>query len=182
MLIHFVNGTLTYFTGGMPTHFCQDMRFLASMPELCDVTFLVGDTREPVCAVRAVLAARSRYAQTLLAGHCSPKHVHQQAALCRTSPSHYAIGQAADTPDRKSFHAYTAAFYRAQDCLWPFLIYLPKAPAIPCQDSWILSDHLCKVADPWSILYDPYNMDNGSATLQVTIDLLDRWPGVKARG
>jgi hypothetical protein len=38
----------------------DDMRFLASMPELCDVTFLVGDTREPVCAVRAVLAARSK--------------------------------------------------------------------------------------------------------------------------
>lgn len=40
----------------------EDMRFLASMPELCDVTFLVGDTREPVCGVKAVLAARSRYA------------------------------------------------------------------------------------------------------------------------
>lgn len=38
----------------------DDMKFLASMPELCDVTFLVGDTREPVCAVKAVLAARSR--------------------------------------------------------------------------------------------------------------------------
>ena len=38
----------------------EDMRFLASMPELCDVTFLVGDTREPVCAVKAILAARSR--------------------------------------------------------------------------------------------------------------------------
>ena len=38
----------------------EDMRFLASMPELCDVTFLVGDTREPVCGVKAVLAARSR--------------------------------------------------------------------------------------------------------------------------
>lgn len=38
-----------------------DMKFLASMPELCDVTFLVGDTREPVCAVKAVLAARSRF-------------------------------------------------------------------------------------------------------------------------
>jgi len=25
------------------------------------VTFLVGDTREPVCAVKAVLAARSRW-------------------------------------------------------------------------------------------------------------------------
>ena len=36
----------------------EDMRFLASIPELTDITFLVGDTREPVCAVRAVLAAR----------------------------------------------------------------------------------------------------------------------------
>lgn len=42
------------------TGLAEDMKFLASMPELCDVTFLVGDTREPVCAVRAVLAARSR--------------------------------------------------------------------------------------------------------------------------
>lgn len=38
----------------------EDMKFLASMPELCDITFLVGETREPVCAVKAVLAARSR--------------------------------------------------------------------------------------------------------------------------
>ena len=38
----------------------DDMRFLASMPELCDITFLVGETREPVCAVRAVLGARSK--------------------------------------------------------------------------------------------------------------------------
>ena len=38
----------------------EDMKFLASMPELCDITFLVGETREPVCAVRAVLGSRSR--------------------------------------------------------------------------------------------------------------------------
>lgn len=38
----------------------DDLKFLASMPELCDVTFLVGETREPVCGVRAILAARSR--------------------------------------------------------------------------------------------------------------------------
>ncbi|XP_023331735.1 serine-enriched protein isoform X3 [Eurytemora carolleeae] len=44
----------------------EDMKFLASMPELCDVTFLVGDTREPVCAVRAVLAARSRVFKKML--------------------------------------------------------------------------------------------------------------------
>lgn len=30
----------------------DDLKFLASMPELCDVTFLVGETREPVCAVK----------------------------------------------------------------------------------------------------------------------------------
>lgn len=30
----------------------DDLKFLASMPELCDVTFLVGVTREPVCAVK----------------------------------------------------------------------------------------------------------------------------------
>lgn len=44
----------------------DDMRFLASMPELCDVTFLVGETREPVCAVKAVLGARSRVFQKML--------------------------------------------------------------------------------------------------------------------
>lgn len=46
----------------------EDMKFLASMPELCDVTFLVGDTREPVCAVKAVLAARSRIFHKILYG------------------------------------------------------------------------------------------------------------------
>ena len=34
----------------------DDMRFLASMPELCDVTFLVGDTLKPVCAVKVYLS------------------------------------------------------------------------------------------------------------------------------
>lgn len=38
----------------------QDLSALSSMPELCDVTFLVGEDRQPVCGVRAILAARSR--------------------------------------------------------------------------------------------------------------------------
>ena len=46
----------------------QDMRFLASIPELCDITFLVGETREPVCAVKAVLAARSRSEENIFNG------------------------------------------------------------------------------------------------------------------
>lgn len=37
----------------------KDMYLLASMPELCDVTFLVGRDRKPICAVKSVLAARS---------------------------------------------------------------------------------------------------------------------------
>ncbi|XP_076327633.1 serine-enriched protein-like [Tachypleus tridentatus] len=50
------------------TGLAEDMKFLASMPELCDVTFLVGETREPVCAVKAVLAARSRVFHKMLYG------------------------------------------------------------------------------------------------------------------
>ena len=38
----------------------HDLGFLATMPELCDVTFLVGENRHPVCGVRAILAARSK--------------------------------------------------------------------------------------------------------------------------
>ena len=31
---------------------CNDLSFLAHLPELCDVTFIVGILEEPVCAVR----------------------------------------------------------------------------------------------------------------------------------
>lgn len=41
------------------TGLAEDMKFLASMPELCDVTFLVGDTREPVCAVKVCAMFKS---------------------------------------------------------------------------------------------------------------------------
>lgn len=47
----------------------EDMKFLASMPELCDVTFLVGDTKEPICAVKAVLAARSRFVSCIISNN-----------------------------------------------------------------------------------------------------------------
>ena len=38
----------------------KDMAFFAHLPSLCDVTFLVGRDKKPVCAVKAILAARSR--------------------------------------------------------------------------------------------------------------------------
>lgn len=80
----------------------EDLKFLASMPELCDVTFLVGETREPVCAVKvtinninkqskyrnsfsavsvyspqAILAARSRIFHKLLYQQASPQRKNQ---------------------------------------------------------------------------------------------------------
>ena len=39
----------------------HDLQFLANMPELCDTTFLVGEERQPICGVKSILAARSRY-------------------------------------------------------------------------------------------------------------------------
>lgn len=38
----------------------EDLGFLSRMPELYDVTFLVGEKKEPIGAVRAILATRSR--------------------------------------------------------------------------------------------------------------------------
>ncbi|UYV81643.1 hypothetical protein LAZ67_20001774 [Cordylochernes scorpioides] len=61
----------------------EDLKFLASMPELCDVTFLVGDAREPVCAVKAVLGARSKVFHKMLYQPPSPSPQHRTA---RDSP------------------------------------------------------------------------------------------------
>ena len=44
----------------------DDLAFLTSMPEFCDVTFLAGEPGEPVQAVRAILAARSRVLKSIL--------------------------------------------------------------------------------------------------------------------
>ncbi|XP_050537556.1 serine-enriched protein-like isoform X2 [Daktulosphaira vitifoliae] len=53
--------TLFEYKGGL----ADDLKFLAAIPEVCDVTFLVGETREPVCAVKAILAARSKLVKLL---------------------------------------------------------------------------------------------------------------------
>lgn len=39
---------------------CNDLGFLAHLPELCDITFMVGQDKEPVCAVRAVLGRQKK--------------------------------------------------------------------------------------------------------------------------
>lgn len=56
----------------------EDMKYLACLPELCDITFLVGETREPVCAVKSVLAARSRVFHKILFGNRSRRIEYSQ--------------------------------------------------------------------------------------------------------
>ncbi|KAJ8951578.1 hypothetical protein NQ318_020455 [Aromia moschata] len=75
----------------------EDMKFLASMPELCDVTFLVGDTREPVCAVKAVLAARSRVFHKMLYQVSAESYRMRVAASAAASGE----GRQAPSPQRK---------------------------------------------------------------------------------
>nr|XP_027201572.1 serine-enriched protein-like [Dermatophagoides pteronyssinus] len=71
--------TLDYSIYENRTGLAEDMKFLASMPELCDITFLVGEkSREPVCGVKAVLASRSRVFHKLLYGQKQPTIINQQ--------------------------------------------------------------------------------------------------------
>ncbi|XP_048237527.1 uncharacterized protein LOC125372264 [Haliotis rufescens] len=38
----------------------ESLQYITSMPELCDVTFLVGNRQLPIHGVKAILATRSR--------------------------------------------------------------------------------------------------------------------------
>lgn len=40
---------------------CEDLKYVISVPYLCDVLFLVGPEKTPVYGIRAILATRSRY-------------------------------------------------------------------------------------------------------------------------
>ncbi|XP_071966103.1 serine-enriched protein-like isoform X2 [Antedon mediterranea] len=54
----------------------DDLSYFQEMPEICDVIFIVGDEKEPICGIRAILAARSRVFHKMLYTHCrsdSPK-------------------------------------------------------------------------------------------------------------
>ena len=39
---------------------CEDLKYILSVPDLCDVTFLVGPDQYPIHGLRAILASRSR--------------------------------------------------------------------------------------------------------------------------
>ncbi|OWF55106.1 Serine-enriched protein [Mizuhopecten yessoensis] len=45
---------------------CEDLKYVISVPDLCDVTFLVGEEKLPVYGVKAILATRSRHMYQLL--------------------------------------------------------------------------------------------------------------------
>ena len=39
---------------------CENLKLILAMPEMCDVTFLVGPNEIPVHGVRAIMGTRSR--------------------------------------------------------------------------------------------------------------------------
>ncbi|XP_041366881.1 uncharacterized protein LOC121381612 [Gigantopelta aegis] len=45
---------------------CDSLQYILTMPELCDVTFLVGKERAAVHGVKAILATRSRRSEIYL--------------------------------------------------------------------------------------------------------------------
>lgn len=76
----------------------DDLKFLASMPELCDVTFLVGETREPVCAVkvRETLTQFHNYSVMFFSTHA------QAILSARSRIFHKLLYQQQASPQRKN--------------------------------------------------------------------------------
>ncbi|XP_071099753.1 uncharacterized protein [Haliotis cracherodii] len=54
---HCGNAMVFRSTGGLQ----DSLALILEMPDMCDVTFLVGKTKVPVYGVKAILATRSRY-------------------------------------------------------------------------------------------------------------------------
>ena len=48
-----------------PISLCDSLKLILEMPEMCDVTFLVGPEETPVHGLKAVLSVRSRYGDLL---------------------------------------------------------------------------------------------------------------------
>lgn len=77
----------------------DDLKFLASMPELCDVTFLVGETREPVCAVKVI---RNRTQRLNVKGKNWTLYLSQAILAARSRIFHKLLYQQQASPQRKN--------------------------------------------------------------------------------
>ncbi|KAJ8301557.1 hypothetical protein KUTeg_020544, partial [Tegillarca granosa] len=82
----------------------EDLKYVISVPELCDVTFLVGQDRLPVYGVRAVLATRSRmFYQMILAKQGEMKsNVQKKSLIQRTARKIYKFLSNNDSIQRQS--------------------------------------------------------------------------------
>ncbi|KAL4222034.1 hypothetical protein ACF0H5_018077 [Mactra antiquata] len=60
------------------TTLCDNLRLILAMPDLCDVTFIVGPRKIPVHGVRAVLGTRSRVFYQLILKHTSMKTAEEE--------------------------------------------------------------------------------------------------------
>ncbi|XP_045177958.2 serine-enriched protein-like [Mercenaria mercenaria] len=57
---------------------CEHLKLILAMPEMCDVTFLVGPREVPVHGVRAIMGTRSRVMYQLILKHMSMREVDEE--------------------------------------------------------------------------------------------------------
>ncbi|XP_041350849.1 serine-enriched protein-like [Gigantopelta aegis] len=70
---------------------CNSLEFIITMPEMCNVTFLVGRSRVPVHGVKAILATRSRLLYQLILQH--QREADRQSAQRSRSHRHRSVDQ-----------------------------------------------------------------------------------------
>ncbi|WAQ94855.1 GPRS-like protein [Mya arenaria] len=81
---------------------CETMKVILEMPDMCDVTFLVGERQVPVHAVRAILATRSRIFYDLILKYISLKDAEEKVNCkkIKNSKDKLKVGIARQCSDR----------------------------------------------------------------------------------
>ncbi|XP_067668385.1 serine-enriched protein-like [Haliotis asinina] len=86
----------------------DSLAFILSMPELCDITFLVGKDQVPVYGVKAILATRSRSLYQLVLYH------QRQSELAKTTKKRFKKQKPSPNPNTLVIHVpdYEAETFR----------------------------------------------------------------------
>ncbi|KAJ8301404.1 hypothetical protein KUTeg_020391 [Tegillarca granosa] len=75
------------------TALCNHLKYIISMPDLCDVRFLVGEENIPIYGVKAIMATRSRTFYHLIIKHQKKQETNldKKGKKKKSSPKHLTI-------------------------------------------------------------------------------------------